>query len=70
MSVLSEVSKSQTVVQKFLDWDRLKNVFYNNVYLEDQKIVIKMPLIPIEDSEDDIKIKKFDLCKYIFLINY
>jgi hypothetical protein len=70
MSVLSEVSKNQTTIQKFLDWDRLKNVFYNNVYLEDQKIVIKMPLIPIEDSEDDFKIKKFDLCKYIFLINY
>lgn len=70
MSVLSEVSKNQTTVQKFLDWDRLKNVFYNNVYLEAQKIVIKMPLIPIEDSEDEIKIKKFDLCKYIFLINY
>ena len=70
MSVLSEVSKNQTTIQKFLDWDRLKNVFYNNVYLEDQKIVIKMPLIPIEDSEDDIKIKKFDLSKSIFLINY
>jgi hypothetical protein len=70
MSVLSEVSKNQTTIQKFLDWDRLKNVFYNNVYLEAQKIVIKMPLIPIEDSEDDFKIKKFDLCKYIFLINY
>jgi len=70
MSVLSEVSKNQTTIQKFLDWDRLKNVFYNNIYLEDQKIVIKMPLVPIENSENDIKIKKFDLCKYTFLINY
>jgi hypothetical protein len=70
MSILSEVSKKQTSVNKFIDWDPCKNIFYNNIYLENQKIVIKMPLIPTEDSEDDIKIKKFDLGKYTFLINY
>ena len=70
MSVLSEVSKNQTLIQKFIDWDKCKNIFYNNIYLENQKIVVKMPLVPTEDSEDDIKIKKFDLAKYTFLTNY
>ncbi|MHA2037704.1 MAG: hypothetical protein ACW972_04940 [Promethearchaeota archaeon] len=70
MSVISEVRNDQTSVQKFIDWDKCKNIFYNNIYLENQKIVIKMPLIPIEGSEEDIKIKKFDLSKYTFLINY
>lgn len=70
MSLISKVSKNQTLIQKFIDWDKCKNVFYNNIYLEIQKIVIKMPLIPKEVSEDDIKLKKFDLEKYTFLINY
>lgn len=70
MSVISEVRKNQTSIQKFIDWDKRKNVFYNNVYLGNHKIVVKMPLIPSEDLEDDIKIKKFDLEKYTFLISY
>ena len=70
MSVISEVRKNQTSIQKFIDWDKCKNVFYNNIYLENHKIVVKMPLIPLEDLEEDIKIKKFDLEKYTFLISY
>ncbi len=70
MSLISKVRKNQKLVQKFIDWDKCKNIFYNNIYLKNQKIVIKMRLIPTEDSEDDIKIKKFDLEKYTFLINY
>ena len=57
-------------IQKFLDWDKFKNVFYNNVYLKNCKMVIKMPLHLREGLEDKIKIKKFKLEKYIFLISY
>ncbi|MFX1525005.1 MAG: hypothetical protein ACFFCC_15970 [Promethearchaeota archaeon] len=70
MSVLSKITKNDIKIQKFIDWDKCKNIFYNNIYLERQKIVIKMPLIPTEDVEDDMKIKKFDLSKYTFLISY
>jgi hypothetical protein len=71
MSVLSKITKNDTKIQKFIDWDKCKNIFYNNIYLEKHKIVIKMPLIPTKGgAEDDIKIKKFDLSKYTFLISY
>ncbi len=69
MSVISKISRNQEI-NRFIDWDKCKNIFYDNIYLENQKIVIKMPLIHTEVSEDDIKIKKFDLEKYTFLINY
>ena len=69
MSVISKISRNQEI-NRFIDWDKCKNIFYDNIYLENQKIVIKMPLIHTEESEDDIKIKKFDLEKYTFLINY
>ena len=70
MSLLPTVKDDQILIQKFIDWDKFKNIFYNNFYLESYKIVIKMPLLPKESSTDEIKIKKFDLEKYTFLISY
>ena len=57
-------------IKKFIDWDKFKKVFYNNIYLENYKMVIKMPLHLREELEDEIKIKKFNLEKYTFLISY
>lgn len=70
MSLLPTVKDKQISIQKFIDWDKFKNVFYNNFYLENYKIVIKIPLLPKKGQRDDIKIKKFDLEKYTFLISY
>lgn len=70
MSIVPTVENEQMTIQKFIDWDKCKNMFYNNIYLENCKVVIKMPLSPEKNLEDDIKIKKFDLAKYTFLINY
>ncbi len=70
MSVLRSLKKDKSAVSMFLDWDKYKNQFYNNLYLDDYKIVIKIPLIPKDDIEFEIKIKKFDLTKYTYLISY
>ena len=70
MSLVPAVKKNEISVQKFIDWDKCKNTFYNNMYLDNWKIVIKMPLIPDEDSEGDVKIKRFDLEKYTYLCGY
>lgn len=70
MAVVPTVKKDEMAFQKFIDWDKFHNVFYNNIYLEKYKVVIKMPLIPHEDSEEDFKIKEFDLEKYTYLISY
>lgn len=70
MSLFSTVKNEQISIQKFIDWDKFENIFYNNLYLENYKIVIKIPLIPKEEKKDEIKIRKFDLEKYTFLISY
>ncbi|MFX1328340.1 MAG: hypothetical protein ACFE91_09360 [Promethearchaeota archaeon] len=70
MAVVPIIKKTEESVQKFIDWDKFENVFYNNFYLENYKIVIKMPLVPRKESRDKIKIKKFNLEKYTFLISY
>jgi hypothetical protein len=70
MSLVPAVKEDEIAIRKFIDWDKFKNIFYNNIYLENYKIVIKMPLIPQMDSEEDIKIKKFNLEKYTYLCAY
>ena len=70
MSVISQMKKDELAINMFIDWDKYINCFYNNLYLEDYKIVIKMPLIPQQVSKQDIKIKKFNLSKYTYLISY
>lgn len=70
MSLVPTVKNNQILIQKFIDWDKFENVFYNNFYLENYKIVIKTPFIPGEEPRNKIKIKKFDLEKYTFLISY
>lgn len=62
--------KNEIMLSKFIDWDKFENCFYNNIYLEDYKIVVKMPLIPRKMFKKDIKIKKFDLTKYTYLVSY
>ena len=70
MSVIPAIKEQEIIIQKFIDWDKFKNVFYNNYYLQNYKIVIKIPLAPRKKKEDDVKIKKFDLEKYTFLVSY
>lgn len=70
MSLVPSVNNNQISIQKFIDWDKFENIFYNNLYLENYKIVIKIPLIPKKDLKNEIKIKKFNLEKYTFLISY
>ncbi|MHA1669123.1 MAG: hypothetical protein ACTSV5_00960 [Promethearchaeota archaeon] len=70
MSVVPSFKKDEITISMFLDWDKYKNCFYNNLYLEDYKIVLKIPLIKDKLIKDDIKIKKFNLTKYTYLVSY
>jgi len=70
MSVIPTVKNNEISLQKFIDWDKFENIFYNNVYIENYKIVLKMKLIDRDNSEKDFKIKKFDLEKYTYLCSY
>lgn len=70
MSVVPSFEKDEITISMFLDWDKYKNCFYNNLYLEDYKVVIKIPLIKDKPINDDLKIKKFNLVKYTYLVSY
>ena len=70
MEILPAIKQDEKNITMFIDWDKYKNRFYNNLYLEDFKFVVKMPLIQNEKLALDIKIKKFDLTEYTYLISY
>jgi len=71
MSAVPSLKNEINSVSRFLDWCKYKNVFYNNLYLEEYDWVIKMPLIPQDkNNRDKIKFKKFDLTSYVYLLSY
>ena len=71
LKLLAKQSKVNTKVGKFIDFDKNKRRFYNNIYLDDYKIVVKMPLIEEKGSlHEEVKIERFDLTKYTYLLAY
>lgn len=71
MSAVPSLKTKDLSISMFLDWCKYKNIFYNNIYLEEYDWVVKMPLIsPKSDNRGDIKLKKFDLTKYTYLLSY
>ena len=65
-------------INKFIDFDKKKKLFYDNIYFDDYKICVKIPLSEDEGIkkktkvriEKEIKVKKFDLVKYTYLLSY
>ncbi|MBD3196579.1 MAG: hypothetical protein GF317_16100 [Candidatus Lokiarchaeota archaeon] len=71
-SLLATTKKELVNLNLYLDFDRNKNTFYNNVYLKDFDYVIKIPISEIEKTQSSykIKIEKFNLAKYTYLLDY
>lgn len=63
--------KSSSYFKKFIDFDEQKHIFYYNVYSNENKYVLKIPILKSErlSGEKEFKIEKFDLTRYTFLLN-
>jgi hypothetical protein len=61
-------------LKKFINFDKSMNMFYDNIWLDEQKIVIKMPLTKKDDPDNflswDIRIEEFSLVNNIYLLAY
>ena len=64
-----EKRKKKLNVSKYLDFDKKNKIFYNSLYLDEFKIVVKIPLTSPQSSSspEHIKIERFDLAKYTYL---
>jgi len=58
------------LIKRFIDFNKDTNLFYNNFYLNDFKIIIKIPLIEKENSQLEIEIEKFSIVNDIYLTSY
>lgn len=59
--------------KKFIDFDKQEHIFFDNLYLEELKLVIKLPLVSGKERKakvPEIKVEKFNLTKYTFLTSY
>ena len=58
--------------KKHIDFDKSKQIFYDNFYFGENNMVLKIPILGVKDkiSCDDIKIEKFDITKYMYLLFY
>ncbi|MFX1339338.1 MAG: hypothetical protein ACFFDK_12070 [Promethearchaeota archaeon] len=73
MEILIPTTRNEDFeARKFIDYDKGKKIFYDNLYLDEFKIVVKIPLFSRRKSKkkEDIKIKKFNLERYTYLTSY
>ncbi len=70
MSLIAPMEEDGFAVSKFIDFDKEGKTFYDNVYIDDYKIVVKMPLLKSRKDSKEIQIKKFTLENYTFLFSY
>lgn len=52
-----------------MDFDKYQSKVYNNLWLEEEKLVIKMP-VSADRVDTDLKIEEFDLTRYTYLLHY
>jgi len=57
-------------MKRFLDFDTDNNILYDNIYVDEFKIVVKIPIKKRKNSQEEIKIEKFDLTRYLYLVHY
>ncbi|TFG02756.1 MAG: hypothetical protein EU540_00905 [Promethearchaeota archaeon] len=70
MKKLKFSRKTRKKLKKFMDFDKNKKILYNNIYLDEYKVVIKLPMNLKENPQEKIRIEKFDLAKYVYLFAY
>ena len=60
-------------INKFIDYDKKINKFFNNLYIKREKIVIRMPFLDRQKkqpSTNDTKYEDFSLSNRIFITSY
>ncbi|MFX1273711.1 MAG: hypothetical protein ACFFBP_11360 [Promethearchaeota archaeon] len=57
-------------MNKFLGFKKQQKQISNNLYMEDLKLVIKLPLIGENKDDMSIKAEEFDLTGYNIFIPY
>jgi hypothetical protein len=66
----TSLTEEKTFFKGFIDYDKKDHILYNNIFLEDEIIVVKIPFNIPDESGKNIKIEKFNLANHTFLTSY
>ena len=66
--IISE--NEQDFVKKFITFNRDNDTLVDNYFLNDFKVVIKIPFVENKNSQPEIIIEEFSLVNEIFLTSY
>ncbi len=62
--------KRKQSIRGYIDFDKRDSHYYNNIYLDEFDVVIKMPLFEYDKTEEIAVIDRFSLSNRIFLLSY
>jgi len=73
-------------IKPYIDYDKLNMIFYHNLYFEEHKFVLKIPLEPLfikgsfktdehflekmNEEQENPRLEKFDLTKFVYILSY
>ena len=63
-------TKNRFSINQFISYDKVNQTYYENLYLNDFKTVIKIPLLRYKEelSEFEVEIGEFCLENFIYLL--
>lgn len=66
------LEKNNTFFKKYLDFDKENDILYDNIYMKEHKMVIKIPLFALNETDFKFKLKfeDFNLEDYNYLLTY
>ena len=56
--------------KKFINYNEEDGKLYDNFYLDDFKLIIKIPLTGKEEEKRDVKIEQFTFASGVYLLSY
>lgn len=73
-------------IKPYIDYDKVNKIFYHNLYFEEHKFVLKIPLEPLlntgsfktgegflekmNEEQENLRLEQFDLSKFVYLLSY
>ena len=57
----------QESLKKYIDFDKINKKIYDNYFLDEFKIVLKVPIVLDGNQDAEIKIDNFNIAKYSYL---
>ena len=67
---IEERNYEEFLTKRFLEYDKNDNQIFDNLYLDDYKIIVKVTIPQNSNLKDAVKFERFNLSNKVFLTSY